>query len=187
MLKLLLVAVVIALAGTANAAFYTWKFHSVTGSPADGQITSTDSNYPFDITLPTPAVASSSSFSLKNLGLTLDLAAPLNNALQPVGVGLVPALAPDGGSSLWLGPFQGNAPALTLAGINFTINPAENFPQSPDPQQWQYTGSGGPLSGTGYWELAPVPEPSTSALLLISVPPLWFAARRVRSRLTSDL
>ena len=181
MLKLLLASILGATA-SASAQFYTWQFHSVTGSSADGQITSTDPNYPVDVIFPTPAVASSSSFHIRDLGLNLDLTAALNNALQPPGVGLAPAVAPDGGSSLWLGPFKGYAPALDLAGISFTINPAENYPSSPDPQQWQYTAGSTTLSGTGYWELVPVPEPSTSALLLFSVPPMWFAIRQLRKR-----
>src|SRR5690349_6808401 len=58
---------------TAIAQLYTWQFHSVTGSPASGQITSTDPNYPFGAVLPTAPAATSSSFSITDLALNIDL------------------------------------------------------------------------------------------------------------------
>ena len=179
MIKLILATIVVTTAWEANAQLYTWQFHSVTGSRANGQITSTNPNYPNDVLMLPPPVASSSSFFIYDLALNIDLTTALNSALRPPEVGLMPAPAPDGGSSLLLGPFKGYAPALDLAGISFTINPAENFPSAPDPQQWEYTGSNGTLSGTGFWELAPVPEPSMSALWLFLLPPSWFAVRRI--------
>jgi hypothetical protein len=177
--SLLLAAIGMATAWEASAQLYTWQFHSVAGSLASGQITSTDPNFPFDVMLlPTPAVASSASFSITDLGLNLDLTAPLNTFLQSMGPGFVPAYAPDGGSSLLLGPFQGYEPALNLAGVSFTIDPAQNFPNAPDPQQWEYTGSNGTLSGKGYWELVPVPEPSTLALGTLGAAALMIVRRR---------
>jgi hypothetical protein len=178
-IRLLLAAIGIATAWEANAQLYTWQFHSVAGSLASGQITSTDPNFPFDAILsPTPAIASSSSFFIPDIGLTLDLTAPLNTFLQSMGPGLAPAYAPDGGSSLLLGPFQGYEPALDLAGVSFTIDPAQNFPNAPDPQQWEYTGNNGTLSGKGYWELVPVPEPSTLALDILGAAVFMIIRRR---------
>ncbi len=128
-------------------------------------------------------VVLSASFFINAESLNLNLAPALNADLQMPEGEILPASAPDGGSSLLLGPFSGYAPALVLAGVSFTINPAENFPNAPDPQEWTYTENGELVSGAGYWELESVPEPSPLALSLFGLSSIGWMIRRSKRTL----
>ena len=171
MKALLLITTVLGSAWEADAQVYTWQFHDVTGSPVSAQIISADHNFPDDAAIGGPLMTptiSSASFFIDDLSLNLNLAPGIDAYLQTMGpVEIQGTYAPDGGSGMWIGPLKGYAPALVFAGVNFTINPAENFPNAPDPQQWSYMANGMQLAGSGYWELESTPEPSTLALSLL--------------------